>query len=58
MKIGTLPIATKKSIDSRRIHGHTYLPLLRFRLKEEILKRQKEKYGNVEESNVEAKSNV
>ena len=42
----------------RRIHGHTYLPLLRFRLKEEILKRQKEKYGNVEESNVEAKSNV
>ncbi len=33
----------------RKIHGHTYLPLLRLRLKEEILKRQEEKYGHVQE---------
>lgn len=40
----------------RKIHGHTYLPLLRFRLKEEILKRQKEKYGDIkEEALTEAK---
>ena len=36
----------------RKIHGHTYLPLLRFRLKEEILKCQKEKYGDIKEENM------
>ena len=36
----------------RKIHGHTYLPLLRFRLKEEILKRQKEKYGGIKEEKI------
>lgn len=33
----------------RKIHGHNYLPLLRYRLKEEILKRREEKYGEAQE---------
>lgn len=43
----------------RKIHGHTYLPLLRIRLKEEILKRQKEKYGDIKEKEaVEVKTEL
>jgi len=43
----------------RKIHGHTYLPLLRIRLKEEILKRRKEKYWDIEkEKTVEVKTEL
>jgi transposase-like protein len=42
----------------KKIRGFRYLGLLRFKLKEEIQKRQKEKYGNIEEASVEAESDV